>query len=289
MVKTLEYYNLTECCICLEEYEHKSASSRQAAQEANNASVTIFATDGCGHHICQPCMQRYLQEFVNDYRNQNFFAIDCPDMECEKFYRADDIVPRAIRDPKLNNAWWRKAIERSFMEDVVHCPHDGCTSMFEVDDSINQKTFGECPDCHRAMCLYCVNKWHPDKDCPTADSNSSGTSIAERKRQAQREQSVAARKLAEQNGWCRCPKCKQMVVREYGCNTIRCRCGINFCYRCGAKSNDHTCTRKCHTLSEQQLQEIRRPMFEYKNTATCSRRQNAKLRGFLALFRHPPS
>lgn len=53
-----------------------------------------------------------------------------------------------------------------------------------------------------------------DKDCPAADSNSSGTSIAERKRQAQREQSVAARKLAEQNGWCRCPKCKQMVVRE---------------------------------------------------------------------------
>lgn len=123
MVKTLEYYNLTECCICLEEYEHKPASSRQAAQEANNASVTIFSTDGCGHYICQPCMQRYLQEFVNDYRNQNFFAIDCPDMECEKFYRADDIVPRAIRDPKLNNAWWRKAIERSFMEDVVRRRH----------------------------------------------------------------------------------------------------------------------------------------------------------------------
>lgn len=112
--------------------------------------------------------------------------------------------------------------------------------MFEVDDSINKKTFGECPDCHRALCLYCVNKWHPgkgswahlgagcggterlskiqciiDKDCPIASSShANSNNAAERKKQVQREQSVAARKLAEQNGWCRCPKCKQMVVRE---------------------------------------------------------------------------
>lgn len=119
MVKALEYYDLTECSICLDELENRPTSSRQAIKKAVTPAVTIFATDYCGHYICQPCMQRYLQEFVDDYRNQNFFAIDCPDIDCEKFYKADDIVPRAIRDPKLNNAWWRKAIERSFMEDAV--------------------------------------------------------------------------------------------------------------------------------------------------------------------------
>ncbi len=40
-------------------------------------------------------------------------------------------------------------------------------------------------------------------------------------------------KLSEAKRWKRCPSCRAMIERTWGCNHIRCRCGIHFCYDCG--------------------------------------------------------
>ncbi|KAL0033114.1 hypothetical protein WJX79_004113 [Trebouxia sp. C0005] len=39
--------------------------------------------------------------------------------------------------------------------------------------------------------------------------------------------------LAKEKGWKQCKQCRQMIELEAGCNHITCKCGEQFCYRCG--------------------------------------------------------
>lgn len=43
-----------------------------------------------------------------------------------------------------------------------------------------------------------------------------------------------------------CPKCLVLAHRESGCNSIVCRCGCNFCFRCGCPYEEASCI--CHRL-----------------------------------------
>ena len=38
--------------------------------------------------------------------------------------------------------------------------------------------------------------------------------------------------MIQKQGWKRCPDCRNVISKFYGCNHIRCRCGIHFCYLC---------------------------------------------------------
>ncbi|KAK4361622.1 hypothetical protein RND71_020574 [Anisodus tanguticus] len=48
--------------------------------------------------------------------------------------------------------------------------------------------------------------------------------------------------LAKSQEWQRCPSCRMYVGRSQGCAQMRCRCGTDFCYKCGAHSSDHYCS-----------------------------------------------
>jgi len=48
---------------------------------------------------------------------------------------------------------------------------------------------------------------------------------------APEDQAVAM--LGTKEGWKRCPACRMMVQKVWGCNSMRCRCGKRFCYGCG--------------------------------------------------------
>lgn len=53
---------------------------------------------------------------------------------------------------------------------------------------------------------------------------------------------------AKRHGWKQCKGCRHMVERTQGCNHMTCRCGRQFCYRCGAdyKNGARTCTCRLH-------------------------------------------
>jgi hypothetical protein len=52
--------------------------------------------------------------------------------------------------------------------------------------------------------------------------------------------------VARAKKWIRCPGCKMLVEKQYGCNSIICsRCRTSFCYACGGKvSWFHQCRRR---------------------------------------------
>eukprot|EP00882_Tetradesmus_deserticola_P013459 GHRQ01014291.1.p1 GENE.GHRQ01014291.1~~GHRQ01014291.1.p1 ORF type:complete len:172 (-),score=20.74 GHRQ01014291.1:253-768(-) len=47
---------------------------------------------------------------------------------------------------------------------------------------------------------------------------------------------AAMLRMAQQQAWKRCPAagCGHVVERTEGCNHMRCRCGVDFCYACGS-------------------------------------------------------
>jgi hypothetical protein len=73
----------------------------------------------------------------------------------------------------------------------------------------------ECFCCGNGTCRHCRNWNHPGIEC-WAD-----TATQE------------ARALAGAKGWKACPFCLNMVERSSGCLHMTCRCGKQFCYRCG--------------------------------------------------------
>ena len=46
---------------------------------------------------------------------------------------------------------------------------------------------------------------------------------------------------AQQAGAKRCTRCKFFVQKNQGCDHMTCRCGYEFCYRCGGKYRECEC------------------------------------------------
>ncbi|CDH50040.1 predicted protein [Lichtheimia corymbifera JMRC:FSU:9682] len=138
-----------------------------------------------------------------------------------------------------------------------------------------QRTMVECPKCHRGICLWCEHPWHDDicKERPTGRwRRKHDVSEMLLQNEMNRQNSIAARQLALQQGWTRCPHCREVVARSYGCNAIKCRCGYEFCYLCGSRSRSHNCLGKCHQLSAQQVQELRNKMYEKSSSEMGKKR-----------------
>ncbi|EPS39318.1 hypothetical protein H072_6898 [Dactylellina haptotyla CBS 200.50] len=57
--------------------------------------------------------------------------------------------------------------------------------------------------------------------------------------------------VAKGKKWSKCPKCSNMVERNTGCNSMMCRCGTNFCYRCGRQMSTCSTSGGCAQLEFQ--------------------------------------
>jgi hypothetical protein len=95
-------------------------------------------------------------------------------------------------------------------EDYNSCPTATCKYMFELEDGIIDY---DCPVCKRSYCLNCRMNAHQGWDCNRMGGFRFGV--------------VKGQKLKA------CPICAFWVERPQGSSTMRCRCGNNFCYKCG--------------------------------------------------------
>ena len=44
----------------------------------------------------------------------------------------------------------------------------------------------------------------------------------------------------------RCPRCSNGIVKESGCDKLKCRCGYRFCFGCGSENAQCPCTPAYH-------------------------------------------
>jgi hypothetical protein len=90
-----------------------------------------------------------------------------------------------------------------------------------------------CASCSLRLCLHCGVS-HPAMTCaqfevlPTAEQSWEGTAFFH---------------CARRNQYKRCKRFRRFVERIDGCDHMRCLCGWEFCYRCGAHTAGCTCSR----------------------------------------------
>ncbi|KAI7877802.1 hypothetical protein K492DRAFT_209403 [Lichtheimia hyalospora FSU 10163] len=199
---------------------------------------------------------------------RDYETIPCPQFKCTREFQAATIIDLVMPTREEAAEWWRKMIEKTSMENLGTCPYDDCEAVFELLPETPQEvtTFTECLECHRGLCMQCGNKWHEGK-CNKKRWGRVTLPKNEKQAEIRRKNSMELRRVAKENGWSRCPKCRHMVERISGCTYIACKCGTGFCYRCGSVMRDHIggpCN-VCRSMSSSALQKHKdKNIYQYK-------------------------
>ncbi|XP_058757065.1 uncharacterized protein LOC131630288 [Vicia villosa] len=188
----------------------------------------IFTNTSCNHPFCTKCISKY----VKLQRKQKVVKLTCPDPQCSL-----ELKPQHLQSilPKELIVEWESAIYESSisLKKKIYCPYKNCSLML-VNDGKEVVTSCECPSCHRLFCAQCKVPWHADMSCRRFQKSA--------KRRDEKQLDEKFMELAKRNKWQKCPKCCMHVQRNGGCEHMSCRCGCNFCYKCGKDwKHGHIC------------------------------------------------
>ncbi|KAF1801813.1 hypothetical protein V8B55DRAFT_1326639 [Mucor lusitanicus] len=235
---------LESCVICLQ----------------NCTSTSSAKPDGCDHAVCDTCLRAYYQSALTDTRYHSFEHIQCANPDCEALFVSEKVI-RNIFTAKQRDDWWTTATMKTFIENKVECPFGDCKAIFDADVKLTKKcTFAECYECRRGVCTACQSSWHPGVIKILDDEEELKETLRE----------------AKEKSWTRCPKCQHLVERKNGCNTMLCKCGTEFCYRCGGYSSKHNCANNCHLLLPDQVEALRSRMFVTTTNMTLTKMRKVR-------------
>ncbi|KAK6362194.1 hypothetical protein TWF730_005890 [Orbilia blumenaviensis] len=154
----------------------------------------------CKHRHCSSCLQQNFLMVIND--PSSWPAKCCKPLEQElalKWLSGDEF--EKYLDVK-------KEKEQMSSTNCFKCRKPIPT----VNIIGNSTAF--CSECESVTCVHCAKAMH-EGACLLDPETEKLLSMAQGKK------------------WSKCPKCSNMVERNTGCNSMMCRCGMNFCYKCG--------------------------------------------------------
>ncbi|KAI8148114.1 hypothetical protein BJV82DRAFT_653997 [Fennellomyces sp. T-0311] len=251
----------------------------------------LYSTDGCTHRVCQSCMDAYADHSVNQQRDNQISTLPCPVQGCTETFQLDQVISKALPFRHRLVFWWRQATLRVVQDS------DKSKTVTKVDGlnvkpvtksglaRSNQPTLANnVPGSKLFNSLVepppkARNVKPPKTTRPsTTDSSKSKTQTSDAKHfnviskskmpsssnvveKLQKDATKEFVEFALAKNWSRCPNCRHVVERISGCNFIYCRCGANFCYRCGKQHGYHhsACPDK---FNGKELQAVRKAMFQ---------------------------
>ncbi|PLB52714.1 IBR domain protein [Aspergillus steynii IBT 23096] len=155
----------------------------------------------CGHIYCRGCATHLIE---HSFVDESLFPPRC----CRLAFPVSAV--RQILGLDIANRYDEKSIERNDPY-RTYCSNPQCAQyIFPAQVAFY---VGTCNTCAQKTCTLCKKAEHPQCPCPAEDSE--------------------VLVLAEQEGWRRCPGCRNLVELKDGCNHITCRCRFEFCYICG--------------------------------------------------------
>ncbi|ELP89105.1 ariadne RING finger, putative, partial [Entamoeba invadens IP1] len=186
----------------------------------------------CGHRFCKSCIRDSIKEQKTNTRRK----VHCPQHGCSQVIEISDInLYDLVDDKQLINEYTERLNKKMFEEQTILCPK--ChNSLLSLNSTVN----AQCPLCKHEFCKKCLCVCHPGKTCE------------EWKKQVD-DDNENMRKTTE---WIKqntkiCPKCKNPIRKNGGCNHMTCSCGHQFCWLCMA---DYTNTHfKSNTLGANNL------------------------------------
>jgi hypothetical protein len=164
----------------------------------------------CKHNYCPTCLAALVNESIKD---ESWFPMRC----CKKKIPTTRILKRPKDQSDIRRALLAKMRKYATPQsDRFYCPTKECSTFVGADSSFKSQHV-PCPACQKVLCKWCRRPMHKGSPC------------------VEDEATQQLRRTAKSEGWQTCPGCKAVVQRLSGCNSIKCRCGVNFCYLCGMK------------------------------------------------------
>ena len=172
----------------------------------------------CGHVWCKSCLNQY---FAQSFTDRDQFPPRCCrpegfDLEVIGMHLEDEILIHVM------DKW-----EEWTAKDPTYCSNMQC-NVFVPEYRVDGQ-WGVCLNCKVKTCVECKEG---EARHPTPDQH------------PEPEKDEENAKLAETEGWKYCPnkKCNKIVEKIEGCDTMTCKCGQQFCYRCGNGLEGYPCT-----------------------------------------------
>ncbi|KAG8902805.1 hypothetical protein FRB99_004104 [Tulasnella sp. 403] len=218
------------CGICQEAFLwtiNPIAASLTPSSSTRAALYGLSLPCPASHQYCLDCMTNYIRVKLEaaDGDGGGVFPIRCPECPIEVEWEMDTDTATKVLGQDLLDVWHFQKLLASVAK--FYCPNPTCSCPIEATDDLTI-TLTQCPACQVDMCYKCKTLWHP------------GVSCRDNMNPPSEEQLL--RRLANENHWRRCPKCKILVERTAGCPHMTCRCGNQFCHLCGARWRG-VCTR----------------------------------------------
>jgi len=192
------------------------------------------------HNYCLDCLRSYINSKVeaSDETGGSSLSIRCPECPWDDNWRIDDKTVTKVLSGDLLERWALKTLRYSL--NLFTCPNVSCGALIEEPNGHVPRGLSvvSCPACWASICLKCRERQHPGRGCRDSEEVAQAN--------------AALYNVAMMRGWRRCPKCRILVERTFGCSHILCRCGSHFCYRCGSKWKWRKgCTRPggCHRFA----------------------------------------
>lgn len=199
----------------------------------------------CSHRFCSTCMVLHIQSRLKEKMG----TIHCPEPNCSEYLSPQQC--QLILPKQTLEEWCLTLVEEEIpSSQKFYCPFKDCSALLlkdvpEVGNSTEPAAVvikeSECPECRRLFCAQCGVPWHVGLDCSDLEK----LSFSERDKN-----DLLLLKLAKKKDWQVCGKCGQIVEKTSGCCHMICRCGYEFCYKCGSKWKNDTVPCKCSGWEE---------------------------------------
>lgn len=215
------------CVICLEDSDFES----------------MFSVDVCMHRYCFSCMKQHVE-----VKLLQGMMPKCPHEGCKSELIVDSC--RKFLTPKMIETLKQRIKEASIpVTEKVYCPHPRCSTLMSrrevseyAKDLVDAERSGvrKCLKCHGLFCINCRVPWHNNMTCQDY----------KRKNPNPPAEDLKLKSLATRNLWRQCVKCNHIIELSEGCFHMTCRCGYEFCYKCGAEWKNKKPTCSCPLWEE---------------------------------------
>lgn len=214
--------------------------------EAKNPSE-IFESIACSHRFCSTCIVLHICSKLQE----SMVTIHCPEPSCR-----EQLSPQQCQLilPKQTLEEWCLALAEADIPSSqrFYCPFNDCSALLLKDVPEEGSSRGvaavsikssECPECKRLFCAQCRVPWHAGLDCADLEKLSPSEKDKD---------DLMLFRLAKEKEWQRCEKCGQVVEKTSGCCHMICRCGFEFCYKCGSEWKNARVPCKCSGWEEEE-------------------------------------
>lgn len=207
------------------------------------------------HIFCKSCFIKYVETIVFS-NGKHEIPCMCSTEECDGIYQESllyNVLPSKLYETLEVNRINSSSI-KSIIPGLVTCRK--CMTSYIVEDEI----FLYCSECNIKTCRYCNDEDHENMSCQEfkekKDEDLKSDSI-----RLKVEESITDALLRK------CPTCSKAIIKEDGCNKIRCSCKTLFCYICNLQVNsyDHFCgcsnkvgCKRCHLFDDPDAKDLKK-------------------------------